>query len=71
MSTIEISAASRALLQAFATLDERREVPTVHAAANIARLTFMESFDLVNELFSAGLLSHDLHVTDAGKKAAK
>ena len=59
------------LLQAFGRIEERHEVPTVQAAAIEARLTFMEAYDLVNTLFTAGYLTHDLRLRDAGKKAIK
>ena len=71
MKTDEISEAGLSLLKAFAVLEEQHKVPTVHAACNVARLTFMDAFDLVNELFSAGLLAQDLRLTDAGRKAVR
>ena len=41
--------------------------PTVQAAAIGARVTYMVTYDVVNQLFSEGLISQDLRVTDAGR----
>lgn len=70
MSTAELTSDHVALLQGFSILEQRNAVPTVHAASNVAGITFMRTFDLINELFSAGMLTHDLRLTDAGRKAA-
>lgn len=57
------------LLRVIADLEAQHKVPTVQAAAIGARQTYMGAYELVNELFTAGLLTHDLKVTDAGRKA--
>jgi hypothetical protein len=71
MPTIELSPDETTLLQVIASLHERREVVTVQAAAIGARLTYMLSYQLVNSLFTKGLLSHDLTLTEAGTKAIR
>ncbi len=68
MTKLELNEASLAVLRVLAALEARREVPTVQAAAIGARLTYMYAYDLVNQLFSEGLLTQDLKVTDAGRK---
>ena len=69
MKTDEISPAASHLLHAFADLETRHQAPTVQAAAILANTTFMDAYTLVNELFSAGLLDHDLGLSEAGTKA--
>lgn len=69
MPTTELDPDATALLQMINTLHERHEVVTVQAAAIGAGLTYMHAYDLVNRLFTEGLLSHDLKVTEAGAKA--
>ena len=71
VSTLEMTPQAKAVLRAFAALAERREAPTVHAAALQTRLTFMDVYDHINALFGAGYLTADLQVTDAGRRAAK
>lgn len=69
MPTTELSPDAATLLRVVAALHERRTVVTVQAAAIGARLTYMHAYDLVNELFVEGLLTHDLKLTEQGTKA--
>ena len=69
MPTTDLDPDAAALLRVVAELHERHEVPTVQAAAIGAGLTYMRAYELVNTLFTEGLLSPDLKVTEAGTKA--
>ena len=69
MSATNLSDPALTVLRTFHRLAESDEVLTVHAAAIGGRMTYMQTFDLVNELFGAGHLSPDLTLTDAGRKA--
>ena len=69
MPTTELTPEATSLLQVVAGLRDRHEVPTVQAAAIGAGLTYMQAYDLVNQLFTQGLLSHDLQLTEAGTTA--
>ncbi|CAN5153432.1 hypothetical protein BH23ACT9_BH23ACT9_26230 [soil metagenome] len=69
MPMTDLSPDARALLQVIANLHERRTVVTVQAGAIGARLTYMDAYDLVNQLFTSGHLTHDLKVTESGLKA--
>lgn len=69
MPTTELTTDAIAVLRMIDTLRARHEVPTVQAAAIGARISYMDAYDLVNQLFSSGLLSHDLKLTEAGAKA--
>lgn len=69
MPTTELTDDAREVLRVVAAHVERHEVMTVQAAAIGAGLSYMETYDLVNQLFSAGMLTHDLRLTDAGQKA--
>lgn len=62
---------AKRVLRAVVATEDRREAATVHGVSRLARVTFMEAYDLINELFSAGYLTHDLRITDAGRRAAK
>lgn len=68
MPTTDLTPEAVELLRVIADLNERHQAVTVQAAAIGARQTYMGAYDLINELFSAGLLTHDLQVTDAGRK---
>lgn len=70
MPTAQLSDDAITLLKAFVTLQDRDEVATVQAAAIQGRLSYMDAYRLVNELFTAGYLEHDLEVTAEGRKAA-
>lgn len=69
MPTTDLTPAATDLLRVIDRLHDRRKVVTVQAAAIGARQTYMSAYDLVNELFTAGLLTHDLKLTEAGRKA--
>ncbi len=68
MTTLELNEGSLAVLRVISALVDRHEVVTVQAAAIGARMTYMDAYTTVNHLFSDGLLSHDLKVTEAGHK---
>ncbi|MGI9017535.1 MAG: hypothetical protein ACR2HR_10620 [Euzebya sp.] len=69
MPTTELTADAINLLRVMAELDRRHQVMTVQAGAIGAGMSYLDAFDLVNRLFGQGLLSHDLSLTDAGRKA--
>ena len=69
MPTTDLTPAATDLLRVIAGLHDSHKVVTVQAAAIGARQTYMAAYDLVNELFTAGLLTHDLKLTEAGRKA--
>lgn len=68
MPTTELTDDAVEVLRVVAAHADRNEVMTVQSAAIGAGLSYMETYDLVNQLFSAGLLAHDLRLTDAGRK---
>lgn len=71
MATTELTEDAIAVLRVFAWLHEQHKVVTVQAAAIWGRMSYMDAYDLVNQLFGQGLLTADLHVTEAGQKALK
>ena len=68
MSQPETIEPTTAILRVAAALEEHHQVITVQRLANEAKLTYMETYDLINRLFLDGLLAQDLQVTDAGRK---
>jgi hypothetical protein len=67
--TMELDQTARDILRVIGELQDRHEVPTVQAAAIGARASYMDAYAIVNRLFTAGLLNHELKLTDAGREA--
>ncbi|WP_370325846.1 hypothetical protein [Euzebya sp.] len=69
MPTTDVSTDTLAILRVLGDLQARHTVPTVQAAAIGAGLSYMDAYDLVNRAFTDGLISQNLQLTDAGRKA--
>lgn len=69
MTTTELDETSQAILRVIGEIEARHQAPTVQAAAIGARASYMDAYAIVNRLFTEGLLTHDMRLTDAGRKA--
>ncbi|MEE8600012.1 hypothetical protein [Euzebya tangerina] len=69
MTATDVTDPGVTVLRTLQQLADSRQVVTVHAAAIAGRLTYMDTYDLINELFASGYITHDLQVTEAGRKA--
>ena len=70
MAVLELSDDERRVLRAIAALQTDGEVQTVHAIALRMRASYTPVHRTVNRLFTAGLVTPDLRLTDDGRRAA-
>ena len=71
MTATEVTDVEGQVLEALEEIERRHLVPTVHAAAIISRLEMGLVRDAVNALFTRGLITPSLTLTEQGRAAAR
>lgn len=69
MTTTELTGDALEVLRVISATEDQHRAPTVQSTAIGAGLSYMETYDLINQLFAQGLLAQDLRLTEAGRKA--